>query len=830
MKEGWCVLKLFDKLLAKLKIREGKREAPVNDENKTSEKQQERIGKKRRGKGMAKRVCEKDEKRKRKYCKIIRTFIFSFLGLFIAGIISFFVFFDVGNWHKFDESLILDADRTTVFFDADGNTLSRLAGGENRLPIEIETLPEHVIYAFVSAEDARFFEHNGVDIIRIFGAAWADIKAGGKVQGASTIGQQLIKLSHLTREKTFERKLEEAYLSVSMEREFDKNEILEMYLNYVYFGGGYYGIETAALGYFGIHAYELSAAQSAQLAGILKSPGDYAPHLNMEKSLKRRDSILALMLKYGHLTQSEYETAIEEKCVLRNAMMSVHSCSIDYVIAEACSYFDISRDEFLSGGYTVYTTISPTIDNELCRLLSADTCPENAQAAGVVLRTDGSIAGMYGGLAENGEYNAYAFNRAVDMQRQPGSLIKPIICYAPALESSAYTAASIFNDEPTDFDGYSPGNPGCKYHGFVTMRTALINSLNIPAVQLLSEIGLENGVDFAKKLGIDFRDEKKTLALALGGFTYGVSPIEIAGSYNAFAASGLYKKPYSITAIYKGNEPVYFYDDTAERVMKDTTAFLITDMLMEAAQMGTAKALSTLPFSIAAKTGTNLGSDGSVRDVWTAAYTPLHTVVLWMGTDSTKSGSLPDGFTGGNSVCKIAGELFESIYGERSPGEFAVPDEIVRVSIDLKAMEKGELLAATEYSPDFFIESFVKGTEPTECDPFRQLPLPPSYVAVNTDEKGYPVIEFNAEDERYTYIIVRVDSFGEENIVAEITEQNGLVHFCDRSIVFPDSVFEIHEYGYFVKKIHPEIAVNGKNAVSKASRVMTIFVCKGFSG
>lgn len=821
-------MKMLDKLLAKLRIRRKKEDTPVNDDRGRC--------KKRRIKGRGKRTTEKDgESKKRvkkrgKFFKTIRVCLFSFIGLCVAGVAAFFIFFDVGEWHKFDESRILNADQTTVFLDADGNTISRLAGGENRLPIKVETLPEHVIYAFVSAEDARFFEHNGIDIIRIFGAAWADIKAGGKVQGASTIGQQLIKLSHLTSEKTFERKLEEAYLSISMEHKFDKNEIMEMYLNYVYFGGGYYGIESAALGYFGIHARELSAAQAAQLAGILKSPGDYAPHLNMEKSLKRRDNILALMLKYGHLTQNEYKSAIEEECVLKNEMRSIHSYSIDYAITEACSRFDISREEFLSGGYTVYTTISPTIEEEMSMLLSSDACPENAQAAGIVLRTDGSIAGIYGGSSEDGEYSAYSFNRAADMQRQPGSLIKPLICYAPALESSAYTAASVFKDEPTDFDGYSPGNSGGKYHGFVTMRTALINSLNIPAVKLLSEIGIDNGIEFAKKLGISFQDEKRTLALALGGFTYGVSPIEIAGAYNAFAANGLYRQPYSVAAIYKGDKLIYFHNEAAERVMRDTTAFLITDMLREAAQTGTAKALSALPFSVAAKTGTNLGSDGSVRDVWTAAYTPLHTVILWMGTDSAKSGSLPDGFTGGNSVCKVVKDLFEAIYEKTLPTDFTEPEGIVRVSIDRLAAERGELLAATEYSPDYFIECFAKGTEPTESDPFRRLPTPPSYVAVHTDKSGYPVIEFDAADERYIYQIFRVNVSGEERIVAELKEQSGVVSYCDRSIIFPDSVFEICEYGYFIKTLHPEIAVNGKNAVSKASRLMTILVCKVFFG
>ena len=215
--------------------------------------------------------------------------------LLIAGAIALFVhFFKVDEWHEFDPSLITEADRSVCVYDAQGELICVAASGENRIPISLSTLPEHVKYAFVSAEDARFYEHKGVDIVRIFGAAWADIKSGSFDQGASTIGQQLIKLSHLTTKKTFERKLEEAYLSFRMDSQFSKDEILEMYLNYVYFGGGFYGIETAALGYFGVHASELSPAQAAQLAGILKSPTNYAPHLNPEKSLERRNNILRL--------------------------------------------------------------------------------------------------------------------------------------------------------------------------------------------------------------------------------------------------------------------------------------------------------------------------------------------------------------------------------------------------------------------------------------------------------------------------------------------------------------------------------------------------------
>ena len=243
---------------------------------------------------MSKKSTEKERevqnpdstRRKHGKARLIFKLLLIIMLLFIAaGLIFFAKYFKISKWHRFDSTLITDAPESLRIFDAEGNELRVIKGSENRINIEIESLPEYVKYAFTSAEDARFYEHSGIDIVRIGGAALADLKAGSKVQGASTIGQQLIKLSHLSADKTFERKLEEAYLSICMEKEFTKDEILEMYMNYVYFGGGCYGIETAALTYFGVHASEISIAQAAQLAGIVKAPSRYAPHIDMEKSL-----------------------------------------------------------------------------------------------------------------------------------------------------------------------------------------------------------------------------------------------------------------------------------------------------------------------------------------------------------------------------------------------------------------------------------------------------------------------------------------------------------------------------------------------------------------
>ncbi len=627
-----------------------------------------------------------DLSKKKRWRIALQVILLLFTLSIAVGLIIFAKFFKIDEWHSFDPSLITDADCSTAFYDSCGNEISILHSSENRIFIDITSLPSYVKYAFISAEDTRFYEHGGVDIVRICGAAIADIKAGGNVQGASTIGQQLIKLSHLSADKTFESKLEEAYLSIQMEHEFSKDEILEMYLNYVYFGGGFYGIETAARGYFGVHACELSIAQAAQLAGIVKAPSRYAPHLNMEKSIGRRNTVLGLMRDYERITDEEYFNAINEVCELKNSLESKESFFLDHAIAETCSILNLDRNELLKSGYSVYTTLDTSADTIAQELVSdSENYPngaDDAEGALVLLKNNGSIAALVGGR----EYSSQCFDRASDMERQPGSLIKPIICYAPAMEYYGITAASILDDIPKDFDGYRPRNSGDSYSGRVSVRTALANSLNIPAVELLDYIGLDVGIGFAEDMGISFDDECISLALALGGFTYGVSPLEMAGAYAAFASGGEYNEPFSIQRIEHKGKIVYEHELEPKRVLSEGNAFIMTDMLESAAQTGTAKLLAETGLHIAAKTGTNLDSNGDVRDAWTAAYTGDYTAVMWMGMDDSSLGALPAGTTGGNSACVVLSKLFSGIYSQEN-AIFQIPEDVACISIDTSSID-----------------------------------------------------------------------------------------------------------------------------------------------
>ena len=735
-------------------------------------------------------------------------------GLLIAA--SFVFHFN--EWHDFDPKLILECPEALMIYDSD-NELVSVMGTEKRIWIGIDGISKHTIDAFISAEDARFYTHSGIDLYRIFGAAWADLKAGGYVQGASTISQQLIKLSHLSSEKTLDRKLEEAVLATKLESVFSKDEIMEMYLNYIYFGGGYYGIEAASLGYFGVHASELSAAQSAQLAGILKSPSSYAPHIDMEASVSRRNNVLRLMRDYGCLSEEEYSEAKNEECVLSPALPSERNALIDRALEEAERLTGITSDELLTGGYSLYLSLNSGIQ-EACESIFRDSSlfpSDNAQGALVVLDSYGGIGAM---LGSRGEYSPGELNRAVDIERQPGSLIKPVLVYAPALEELGYNAATILEDVPTSFGDYSPRNSDDKYYGAVTLRTAVTKSLNVPAVRVLETLGVRNAATFAQSIGVDFRGEALGLPLALGGFSHGVSPLEMAGAYSSFSRGGLYVAPHVIKSICRNGEEIYKWRYSGRRVMDETNSYLLTSMLQSVASEGTGKRLSDTGLPLAAKTGTSIDGNG-VRDAWCAAYTRDYTAVIWMGTDSAALGSLPESSVGGNNTAVILGKLFKELYAECECSDFSKPENVKKYDIDLSSSGSGAVYLAGEFTPEEYVitELFAEGSEPESVNPYWERPKAPSETGWSIDEHGRPVISFTADSELLSYVIIRYDQDGGEKILCEIQGKKGYIGFTDETVESGGS------YSYVIIAVHPELKENdGSRMKSEPSRRMRVVV------
>ncbi|MEE0766881.1 MAG: PBP1A family penicillin-binding protein [Christensenellales bacterium] len=748
------------------------------------------------------------------------------LLLMVLAVLGFVLFmaaqlWNLDAWQDFDPANILGAQQSLILYDGENGEILRLHDKEDRVSIPLSDVPDLVQKAFISAEDARFYEHPGVDVIRIVGAAWADIKAGGYVQGASTISQQLIKLSHLTADKTISRKLEEAVLACQMETRYSKDEILEMYLNYVYFGGGYYGIEAAALGYFGVHAKDLSVAQGAMLAGILKSPSNYAPHLDFEASLARRDTVLSLMAEYGYLDDQGLADAKGETMVILHdgtASEEGRNYYVDAALQDAMEILQIDSETLLSGGYRIYTAMDSAIQNQCEAIFQQDDLfPGDAQGAIVVQEAGtGLIRAMVGG---RGAYDtAMAFNRATDIRRQPGSVIKPVIAYAPALEGYGYTAATMLLDEPTTFAEYSPRNFGNKYYGWVTLREAVTRSLNVPAVKVLSDIGVSAGKAFAQSCGIPFDPQDTSLTLALGGFTYGVSPLQIAGAYAAFASQGIYNTPTCIQRITDSTgKELYVYEPENRRVMSEQNAYILTSMLQSAIQEGTGHRLKDLDIPLAGKTGT-VGEGEGNRDAWMACYSADYAAAVWIGYDTSQDGALPQDATGGKYPALILEQLFQGLYQDRAPKEFSMPSGVNAYKLDKRTLEMfHEPVLATALTPSSAIQTevFVEGTQPTAQSSYWVVPSPPGEFRVYLGGDGKPQIAFTGRESFAQYQLYRQKGTESPQLI-KTWDGKGAVTYGD------DSALPGCTYTYYILPVHQEMNVGGEQVKGPATKKVTV--------
>ncbi|MDO4565495.1 MAG: PBP1A family penicillin-binding protein [Clostridia bacterium] len=727
-------------------------------------------------------------------------------------------------WHMLDVSKIVDTEQSTRVFDSDGNEISCLFATENRIDIEIQTLPEYIKNAFIAAEDARFYTHRGFDIIRIFGAALNDLKAQAYVEGASTITQQLIKLSHLSSEKELTRKLDEAILAYQLEKIYDKDEILELYLNYVYFGNGCYGIEAAARTYFGVQAKDLSLAQAALLAGVLKAPTRYAPHLRPDASIGRRGVILELMAEYGFISEAEAKTAQAEPLVLaENVKNNRRGYYIDLALTQACELLDIEMIELLTGGYRIETMMDSNIQS-ICEAAFANDqyFPEyNGESAqGAIVIVDSSTGGVCALLGGRDNDIALAYNRAVEIRRQPGSAIKPILVYAPALENG-YTAATMLLDEQTDFGDYTPKNASGRYSGWVTMREAVTKSLNIPAVSVFSELSPAVCKSFASRLGISFHSLDTRLALALGGFTYGVSPYQLAGAYAAISSGGVYNEPYVIASISdsEGNE-LYRHQSNAVRVMQKGNAFILTSMLTSVVESGTAQSLSALNIQLAAKTGTVGDSTGN-RDIWLASYNPDYAAVIWMGYDDSSGGrQLPADSGGGTYPAEVMKEIFTNIYIGRVAPVFSVPDDVISVRLDKHTLSHSyQAVLASDLTPteSSVYEYFLKGTEPVIETSYWAVPKPPEDLRLQKTNEGVS-LTFTPQSPYFEYRLYREDSSGYAVLLQTFTNNVMPCTYTD------DTSGMSGVYYYYVVPSHPELTIDGIPVVGEASQRVSVWL------
>lgn len=644
--------------------------------------------------------------------------ILSFLGIglgFAAGTIK--------NVVKLDDTPLHEFKATSYIMDKNGQVIKELHGEENRIPVTLDEISPHVIDALVAIEDQRFYEHPGIDLYRIAGAMTANIKSGRIVQGGSTITQQLVGLAMLDRsEKSFSRKIKEAILALKAETKYSKDEILERYLNKVYFGHGAYGIETAARKFFNKKAKDLNIEEAALLVGIIQNPYRHSPIYHPEASKKRRNLVLQAMVNYGKLSDSEAKRLSEKPIELsleREEKGYKFQSFIDVVIEEALEKLDLKENsgQLYTGGYKIYTTLDPDVQTKMEEIYNNDAkFPQGKdnkiiQSAMVVLNHHtGQIKGLIGGRNQEGQRQ---FNRATQALRQPGSTFKPIAVFAPALEKG-YSPATVLDDYPQVYNingsTWVPKNYDNKYRGLISMRTAAQYSINVWTVKMLNQVGIMDGLNMAQNLGISSivtngKYNDQGLSLGLGGLTKGVSPLEITAAYGAFANKGVYVEPYVIEKIVDEDGIVVWEHKPRKKVaMSEETAYLITDMLKTVVEEGTGKPARLKDWPVAGKTGTT--SDN--KDVWFVGYTPELVGAVWLGYDQPET---MQRVGGGSSAGPIWKEVMEVAHRDLTPRDFERPEDIVEVAIDTKSG-----LLPSELTPKQFIktELFTKENIPKE--------------------------------------------------------------------------------------------------------------------
>ncbi|SDY46439.1 penicillin-binding protein 2A [Evansella caseinilytica] len=557
------------------------------------------------------------------------------IGIFIAGFSVYLGTILFGNYAIDNKDLVMNA--STTIESSDGELISKLYV-ENRELISLDDVPEHVRNAFIAVEDHRFYEHQGIDFRAIGRALYRDIITGSKAEGGSTITQQLAKNIFLSHDKTWLRKTKEVLMAVNLERRYSKDDILEMYLNNIYFGHGAYGIQTASLFYFDKPVNELTIEEGALLAALPKAPNYYSPINHPDRAKERRDVVLSVMERRGYLTAEEMvrlqgrTVAVQAKPLAEN---DAYLSYIDLVLDEAERLYHLSQEELLKGGYRIVVEMDPQIQQVVYDAFQEEAnfpavSGEEPAEAGFVLmdHQTGGVVAAQGGRT----YVRRGFNR-VTAARQPGSVFKPLAVYAPALDTGSYQPYSLLKDELIDYDGYVPGNYTHHYQGEMTMYDAVKESANAPAVWLLNEIGIKAAKTSLEKLHIQLMDDG--LALGLGGLREGVSPLQMAAAYGAFANGGIYYQPHFIHKIYDRNGEVLDQSKlTHEQAFSSQTAWYMTKMLEAVVSDGTGR-WGEFTGSLAGKTGTTSMEEvnGGVRDAWFAGYTPEWSGAVWMGCD-----------------------------------------------------------------------------------------------------------------------------------------------------------------------------------------------------
>lgn len=625
---------------------------------------------------------KKQKKKKNKVLHAIKTSLKVFILVVLSGMLILGILF----YHKYGKELInMQEDartlvanstndtfrqaETSLVYDVNGRLLSTLKGTKDVHYIPYEDIPDDAVNAMISIEDKKFLTHKGVDLKAIIRAGVALVRNKGDIhQGASTITQQLSRNIFLTHEVSWERKLKEMFIALEMEKKYEKYEIMEFYLNNIYFSNGYYGIEASSKGYFNKSVKDLSLSQTVFLCAIPNNPTLYDPIDSKENTIKRRDRILRQMLKDGNITKEQYDKGVNEKIKLnvkkikRNNYIEtyVYHCAVKALMKRQGftfqydfdseqekkkydelynEYYKECQQSLYKDGYRIYTSIDPKLQKELQKAVD-ETLKDFKEkgengvylfqgAATTIDNATGRVAAIVGGRSQN--LDGLTLNRAYQSFRQPGSSIKPLIVYTPALQLG-YTPEQIVEDKK--FEG-GPRNSDGRYDGKITLRRAVEKSKNVVAWKIFEDITPTVGLSYLKKMDFAKIDKNDYYpAASLGGLTYGVNAVEMASGFAAIVNDGVYREPTCIINMTdtSGQELVSDHINLVP-VYEENAARTMTNILTGVLKYGTGRGLALNNMSCAGKTGTS----NDKKDGWFVGYTPYYTTSVWVGYDIPKT-------------------------------------------------------------------------------------------------------------------------------------------------------------------------------------------------
>ena len=702
----------------------------------------------------------------------------------VAVILSGVLF--VGNIRHSDSYVNFDTGRLNEVYtsltvlDDMGDPLAEPLYLNNYKQIPLDALHDYTYMAFVAVEDKRFFDHKGIDYKRVGGALLSNLKSGSYKEGASTISQQLIKNTHLDNNKNIKRKINEMLLAKELENHYSKKEILEMYVNTIYFGRNAYGIETAANTYFNKSATDLTVSESAVLAGMIKAPNNYAPDKNVEKCKSRRNLVLRLMLEQNVIDKEAYDNAVSSEIRYNPQTTKNERTYVYHVMQEACKILNMTPMQLAKSDFIIETYCNQNTQKALYDLSNADT---TLTKQGVTADLSCVICNNKGGV----EACVMRGDNA-GTKRQVGSAIKPIAVYAPALNERIITQASPVLDEETDFNGYQPTNAG-GYNGWTTIKYAVAKSLNVPAVKTLNALTLPVAEKYLAKMGIT---GEQNLSLALGNANGGMDVFTLAKCYATLANNGQCNEIGFIKNIYSEKGLIYSRELSEQQVFQASANYLMTDMLVNTVNTGTAKLLKNANYQVAAKTGTVGTSEGNT-DALVAGYTTANTFVVWY------SGDLTNDVNGSTAPCNFAKQLFAKMYANSQPQKFTPPSSVVQLNVDKDTLYEQQLVLRCDTGEKFWFD--------TKNQPKDTLPKVTYSYVLEAETKGNTVTVRLPQVEGGTWQLYAKS--GDNHLIKLDSENNVYVGNIKENTVYYAELYKKGKLVYTTPQI--KVCLNAEN-------------------